>query len=96
MTCEEFALHQAYWAREPSGPEGEILRWAALMAATANGLLVKRSKQRFTARDFWPGDVWAPRPEDMPAPKDGKGGKRPRMAPDFSHLRGMKVANRKR
>jgi len=92
MTSEEFSLHQAYWAGEPSGPEGEVQRWAALMAAIANGPLIKRDKSRFKGEDFWPSTVWAP--PELPTP--AKGGKKQRMAPDFSHLRGMKVANRKR
>jgi hypothetical protein len=91
MSSEEFSLHQAYWAVEPSGPHGEVQRWAALMAAVTNGPRVKRSKQPFKAAEFWPADVWDPPAEPEPASK-GKA----RLAPDFSHLRGMTVRQRKR
>lgn len=93
MSVEEFALHQAYWRHEPSGPEGEMLRWSALMAAVVNGPLVKRDKTRFKGADFWSAE------EAWPVPQEAvitKGGKKQRMAPDLSHMRGMKVANRKR
>ena len=89
ISAEEFALHQAYWRREPSGPEGRMLMWSALMAAIANGALIRKDKRSFTATDFWP-DTWAP----PPAPKPGR--KKSTLAPDFSHLKGMKVAKARR
>lgn len=87
MSSAEFALHVAYWQREPVGPEGQMHLWAALMAAVTNGALIRKDKQLFKGSDFWKGDQWIP-PEP---PKPGK-----RLAPDFSHLRGAKVRNRKR
>jgi hypothetical protein len=89
MTSEEFSLHLAYWDIEPTGPAGEMLRWSGLMAALHNGPMVKRNKQPFKAAEFWPADqVWQLPAEPVP-PKPGE--KPKRMAPDFSHLRGMKV-----
>lgn len=92
MSSEEFSLHQAFWAVEPGGPHGEISRWAALMAATLNGPLVKKNKQRFRAEEFWPESVWDEAPATVPMVT----GKPRPMAPDLSHMRGMRVANRKR
>jgi hypothetical protein len=70
-----------------------VRRWAALMAAVNNGPRVKRNKQPFKAAEFWPADVW-----DLPAEpvKPAPGKATARLAPDFSHLRGMKVKQRKR
>lgn len=89
MSSEEFALHMAYWSIEPSGPQGEVQRWAALIAAVNNGGLVKRDKSLFKADEFWSPNVWAP-------PEEPKPGKPRRLAPDFSHLRGLKVRKIKR
>jgi hypothetical protein len=89
MSSEEFSLHLAYWRVEPSGPEGEMQRWAALMAAVNNGGLVKRDKTLFKAQEFWPDDRWA-------LPEEPKPGTKKRLAPDFSHLRGAKVRKVKR
>jgi hypothetical protein len=88
MTSAEFAMHVAYWRREPTGPAGQMVLWAALMAATANGALMRRDKRLFKGEDFWPGTQWTPPPKPEPL-KPGQ--KKPRMAPDFSHLRGLKV-----
>jgi hypothetical protein len=92
MSSAEFALHVAYWRREPVGPEGQMHLWAALMAATANGALVRKDKKLFKGEDFWSAaKAWEPPPAPPPP-----GAKKQRMAPDFSHLRGMKVRNSKR
>ena len=89
MSSEEFSLHLAYWRIEPSGPEGEVQRWAALMAAVNNGGLVKKDKSLFQAAEFWPPNVWA-------LPEETKPGAKKRLAPDFSHLKGAKVRKVKR
>jgi hypothetical protein len=91
MSSEEFALHAAYWRREPTGPAGQMWMWAELMAATANGPLVRKDKQRFKATDFWPDTQWQP-----PPPPPPPGAKRKSLAPDFSAVRGMKAAKVKR
>jgi hypothetical protein len=89
MSSEEFALHAAYWRREPTGPAGQMWMWAELMAATANGPLVRKDKQRFKATDFWPDTQWQP-----PPPPPPPGAKKKSLAPDFSGLRGMKTRKR--
>jgi hypothetical protein len=89
MSSEEFSLHLAYWRIEPSGPGGEMQRWAALMAAVNNGGLSKKDKTLFRPDEFWSPDVWA-------VPEEPKPGTKKRLAPDFSHLRGMKVRKVKR
>jgi hypothetical protein len=86
MSSEEFSLHQALMLREPGG-EGDMHRWAAMMAAIANGALRKRDKSLFRAKDFYP-DPWEPEPAPPPRAPDAKP---PMQAPDFSHLRGMRV-----
>lgn len=91
MSSSEFSLHLAYWRREPTGPAGEMFKWAALMAAVLNGPLTRRDKRLFKAADIWDGTQWTPPPPE-PTPKAGA--KKARMAPDFSHVRGMRVANR--
>jgi hypothetical protein len=93
MTSAEFALHRAYWLHEPTGPAGEMQRWAMQQAALLNGPMVKRnSKQPFKAEEFWSAEkAWEP-----PPPPSPPGTKKKRLAPDFSHLRGMKVRNNKR
>jgi hypothetical protein len=78
-----------FWSIEPGGPSGEVQRWASLMAATANGPMVRRDKRPFTAADFWPKDVWDLPPEQAPKKPGGT------MAPDFSHLRSMKYGKAK-
>lgn len=79
MSSAEFALHEAYWSREPTGPDGLMQMWAALMAAVSNGALKKRDKSMFKAEDFWP-EAWpAPAP---PVPK-----RKGSMLPDFSAAR---------
>ena len=92
MSSEEFSLHQAFWSIEPGGAHGEVQRWAALMAAIVNGPLVRRDKRKFTAADFWPEDVWDLPPEEVQPPP---GAKRRPLAPDFSHLKGLKVRKAK-
>jgi hypothetical protein len=99
MSSEEFSLHQAYWQVEPSGPHGDVQRWASLMSAVVNGPRVRKSKRPFDAADFWPPDAWAAEPGEVrmvTKPKPGKTGKAPPMAPDLSHMRGMRVNNSKR
>lgn len=95
MTSAEFSLHQAYWSVEPSGPHGEVARWAALVAAVVNGPRVRRgSNKPFGAADiFDPDKAWAPDPADAAPPP---GAKPARLAPDLSHMRGMTVRSRRR
>lgn len=92
MTSEEFSLHQALWAVEPSGPYGSVQQWAALMAAIVNGPLVRKNKRRFTAEDFWPASAWAEQDEPR-EPQMVTRGKKPMLAPDLSGMRGMRVNN---
>lgn len=91
MSSEEFALHVAYWSREPTGPAGQMWMWAGLMAATANGQVTRKDKRLWQRQDFWPEDLWKP-----PPPPPPPGAKKARLAPDFSGLRGMKYAKAKR
>jgi hypothetical protein len=91
MSSAEFSLHAAYWRREPTGPGGQMQLWAALMAATMNGPLVRRDKKMFRSEDVWPGTQWNPPPAPPPP-----GAKRARMAPDFSSVRGLRVANKRK
>lgn len=91
MSSEEFALHVAYWSREPTGPAGRMQMWAEMMAATVNGPLIRKDKRKFKASDFWPNDQWKP-----PPPPPPPGAKRKSLAPDLSAMKGMKVRNRKR
>jgi hypothetical protein len=93
MTSEEFSLHLAYWAVEPSGPLGDVQRWAALMAAVVNGPRKRKgnASKPFTLTDFWPANAWSEAP-----PPPTPGAKPARMAPDLSHMRGMRVNNRRR
>jgi hypothetical protein len=97
MTSEEFSLHLAYWATEPSGPLGDVQRWAALMAAVMNGPRKrKHSNKPFTGEDFWPKDAWAAQPGEIQLVTAKPGAKPKIMAPDLSHMRGMRVNNRRR
>lgn len=89
MSSEEFALHAAYWRREPTGPAGQMWMWAQQMAAIANGQLQRKDKRLFTATDFWPDTQWQP-----PPPPPPPGAKKKSLAPDFSGLRGMKMRKR--
>jgi hypothetical protein len=91
MSSEEFALHAAYWSREPTGPQGQMHLWASLMAAISNGALVRKDKQKFRASDFWTGTQWNP-----PPPPPPPGAKKQSLAPDFSAARGMKMRKVKR
>jgi hypothetical protein len=97
MSSEEFSLHLAMQAVEPAGPMIDMQRWAALMAAVMNGPRKrKHGNKLFTAEDFLPkGCSWAEQPGQIQlVTKPGQ--KPPRMAPDFSHLRGMRVNNKRR
>lgn len=58
MGSAEFSRWLVFFEREPIGPHGELQRWAALMAATANGPLQKKDKTPFKVGEFLP-DAWA-------------------------------------
>lgn len=92
MSSEEFALHAAYWRREPTGPAGQMWMWSQLAALTANGGLTRKDKRAWRGQDFWDADeAWRALPPPPPP-----GAKKQRLAPDFSGLRGMKVGKAKR
>lgn len=100
MTSAEFALHVELEQREPLPPALLDLA-AALMAAIHNGPLRRRDKRHWRAEDFRPSDAWAALLPPPPAPVQASAPgasppKRPRLAPDLSHMRGKRVANARR
>lgn len=83
MSAREFALHQAYMRRIPTGWEGVSLLWARAMAALLNGPMTRKDKAAWRAEHFV-ADPWAPA---QPA-------KAPR--PTFSSLKAFVAGLRKR
>jgi hypothetical protein len=72
MGSAEFSHWLAFLDAEPIGSHGDLQRWAALMAAIANGPLTKRDKSAFRVADFLV-DPWqeAPKPKAR-NPKPGE------------------------
>lgn len=59
MSAREFALHQAYMRRIPTGWEGATQMWSRLMAALLNGPSPRKDKRAWTA-DHFAADPWGP------------------------------------
>lgn len=58
MSAREFALHQAYMRRVPTGTEGALHLWSRLMSMLANGPTTRRDKRPWAPADFC-GDPFA-------------------------------------
>lgn len=52
MSSAEFALHQAYMRRVPTGAEGALHLWSRLMAVLANGPMTRKDKRNWAAEHF--------------------------------------------
>ena len=98
MSSAEFALHVELQQREPL-PPAMLDLCAALMAAIHNGPLRRRDKRFWRAEDFRASDPWAallPPPAVQASAPGAPAAKRPRLAPDLSHMRGKRIANARR
>lgn len=93
MSASEFGLWMAFDSGEPVFADAQLHLWAALMAATHNGPLVKRDKSLWQASDFI-GQLWKP-PAPPPDPKRKKTNAAAELRGMLTHLARNPRARRK-
>lgn len=74
LGAQEFVQWMQWMQAEQVGPDWDALRHAELLAAVANGAVVKPDKRMFTAADFQRPDPWVP-PDKRPkflSPQDAQ------------------------